>query len=152
MKRTCLNLFSTTLILFLVFSGCVKDETEPEEPTPTTGTPVSTPGFGWTPGGGVATTADDFYYISAYSNIIGLKNGNGVDITLQELKTGTFSLSPSLGNTLYYTVGTTTYTGKSGTVNITTFAGNKISGNFSTTLTGGTVTSISGQFNDVPAK
>jgi hypothetical protein len=150
--------FITTLTIFILglilFTGCKKDDPGPED-TPTTTTTGAAPGgFTWTPSGGSAVVASDAYFIQEFSNIYGIKNGvsSSVDITLDTLSTGTHNISQSIGITLEYAVGTTTYTGKSGSVNITSKTATSISGNFVVALNGGTVTSISGEFVNLPKK
>lgn len=75
-----------------------------------------------------------------------------VDITLSGISAGNYSIAPSLGNTLDFVIGTTTYTGKSGTLAITGNTSGKLTGNFSASLSGGTITSLSGLFIDIPIK
>jgi hypothetical protein len=144
---TCLSLG------LLVFAGCAKAEKEPEDPTPTTTGTTLHPDFRWTPGSGPAVIASDAYFIPAYNNIVALKNTTSasVDITLDNLNEGGHSISSSSGITLEYNDGTNTYTGKSGSVNITDNDGTSISGSFNCVLNGGPG-SINGQFTDIPHK
>jgi hypothetical protein len=49
-------------------------------------------------------------------------------------------------------MGSTYLTASSGQINITASANNKLSGNFNTPLSGGSITSVTGQFVDIPKK
>ena len=153
MKRNVPFLLLVFALSTLFFVTCKKDDPktdEPEEP-PQVGT---IPGFTWTPTGGSAFFSDSAKCIAAFNNIVAYKKGlsNSVDITLSGISTGNYSISPSLGNTLEFVIGTATYTGKSGTLAITGNTNAKLSGNFSTSLSGGTITSLSGLFIDIPIK
>src|ERR1043166_9108749 len=125
MKPTRLFLFFSFLILF---TECAKENKTPE-PTPN---PV-TVNFSWTPSGGQTFQAEDAYYIPQFSNIVATKGGGTqfVDITLTDLKAGTYSLSANTGNSLQYSSGTATLNAKSGQVVITSNTDNKLTGNFS---------------------
>lgn len=141
-------------ILGLFVTGCAKAEKETEDPVNTGGVVTPTSEFDWTPGGSSAVTASESYYIPAYNNIVATKNGGSsyVDITLDNLNVGAHTISPSAGITLEYATLTTTYTAKSGVVNITEKSGTLLSGNFTAALNGGTLTSISGKFEYIPQK
>lgn len=147
-KQTIKNFIFFSAFLVLVWA-CQKDSSQPEDPG--TG---NTGGFTWTPSGGTQVVADDFYFITAYNNIVASKTGNltSVDIILDDLSVGTHTISPTKGITLEYVVSGTTYTGKSGVVNITSNSGTLLSGNFTAALTGGTITSLSGEFTDLHSK
>lgn len=141
-------------ILSLVFTGCAKAEKETEDPANSGGVITPAAEFNWTPGGTSEVVANDSYYIPAYNNIVATKNSNSsyVDITLDNLNIGAHTISPSAGITLEYSTGSATYTAKSGVVNITDKTGTLLSGNFTAALVGGTLTTINGEFNNIPQK
>ncbi|MES2515541.1 MAG: hypothetical protein V4580_15405 [Bacteroidota bacterium] len=134
-------------------TACKKKAADPEtDPTPATtgGTAVS--GFTFTPNGGSATVADSAFYYQQYNTIHAYKNGNAnhFEINLTSLAVATYSIGS--GNALTYVMGSTYLGATGGQVNITANGSNKISGNFSTPLSGGSVTSVTGQFLDIPKK
>lgn len=139
------------LLLVISFSGCVKDPDEPEEETPAPTTP--TPVFNWSVNNGTAVSGDDAFYVAAYNEIYGNKNGvTIVDIILDTIAKKTYNISQSAGITLDYFDGTTSRTAKSGIVTISEINGTRISGSYNCTFTGGTITSVSGQFSNLPKK
>jgi uncharacterized protein DUF6252 len=137
----------------ILLSGCGKDTATPEE-DPSTPTPVSTGGFSWTPSGGSQVVADSTHYYSSFTTIFAFKNGNAnsFEINLSSLAVGAYTLSSATGNALSFVTSSTTYTAHTGSVFITTNNGSKLSGTFNATLNGGTITSVSGQFKDVPGR
>lgn len=153
MKKHLLSILTLLTLVTLMFTGCAKAEKEPEEPTPTTTGSTPEPEFRWTPSGGSLVVTNNAYFIPAYNNIVALRNGTSasVDIVLDNLDEGNHVISSTSGITLEYNDGTTTHTGKSGSVNITE-SGATLSGNFTCTFSGGSVSSISGSFTDIPQK
>ncbi|MDI1354339.1 MAG: hypothetical protein PSX36_05455 [bacterium] len=148
--KTLLKQISVLFFPVLLFTfGCQKDASQPNDPVVS---PTSR--FTWTPSSGATVVADNFYYITAYNNIVASKTGNltSVDIILESLSVGTHTISPSKGITLEYVYSGTTYSGKSGVVNITSNSAGLITGNFNAALTGGTITAISGEFTDLREK
>jgi len=136
--------------LSLLLSGCKKDETTPG----TTTTPANNSSFTWTAGSGSKVTADSANYYSSITTIYAFKNGasNSIEINLSSLAVGAYSISSATGNALTFVTSSTTYTAHSGNVNITTSNGTRLSGTFSASLSGGTLTSISGDFTNIPAR
>jgi hypothetical protein len=147
------KIFFMTVVAAITLSvlSCAKaeKEPEPEDPVPSEPAPV----FNWDPAGGSHTVADSGYFIKAYNEIVAYKNGNSnlVDIRLSDSKSATYTISSSTGNQLEYVVGSKTYTGTFGTVTLVN-NNTKISGSFSCALSGGSITSVSGQFSDIPAR
>lgn len=132
--------------------ACVKDDDKPEEEQTTT-TPAATFKFTWKLDGSASVTADDAYFVPAYSNIYASQGIKNVDITLEDLSVGTHDIAPSKGVTIDYTNGTDVYYGKSGTVIITKSNGSLVSGSYNCTVAGGGVNlTISGDFTDLPKK
>jgi hypothetical protein len=154
MKRKILNSTGILALTILFFSACTKEKDTPKETTSSTSAAGPVGGFTWTPAGGSAVVASDAYFIPAYNNIVANKNTTSdyVDIILDTLSVGNHTISPSLGITLEFGTSTATYTGKSGSVNITAKTGTLMSGTFTSALNGGTITSISGQFTNIPQK
>jgi hypothetical protein len=150
MKKRYLNFGTAVFLLLMVQFGCAKEEPSPNDPSnpSTTGT-VSFGDFRWTPEGGNVIIADSARFIPAFTNIVAYKNGSTIDIVLSSLSVGTYSISSSQGNALEYYNGTT-YNGVSGNVKITINSGSKLSGSFTSSLTGGTIKSINGQFTEIP--
>ena len=146
--------FRSALIIasLLVFSNCAKeDEPQPEDPE----NPVITAGqFTWKPGSAASVTADSAYYYSQFTTIYAFKNGyaNMIEVNLSSLTAASYSLSSATGNALTFITASTTHTASSGSFNITAAANNKLSGNFSANLAGGSVTSITGSFTDIPKR
>jgi hypothetical protein len=154
MKKTSITLATLLIVGSFIFTACKKKASDPEpEPTPTTtGGPVAVGGFTFTPSGGAATVADSAFYYQQYNTIHAYKNGNAnhFEINLTALSVATYSIGS--GNALTYVMGSTYLGATSGQVNITASGSNKISGNFNTPLSGGSITSVTGQFVDIPKK
>jgi hypothetical protein len=154
MKKIILNTSMLLAVIAITFTACKKkaSDPEPEAVTTTTGGTPASAGFTWTPAGGSATVADSAFYYQQYNTIHAYKNGNAnhFEINLTALSIASYSINTS--NALTYVMGSTYLIATSGQINITASAGNKISGNFSTPLSGGSVTSVTGQFIDIPKK
>ncbi|HOZ87735.1 MAG TPA: hypothetical protein PL029_08255 [Bacteroidia bacterium] len=140
-------LFASALLLV----ACAKDNEEPE-PDPTA--PGTQGSFTWQPSGGSTVTADSAYYYSQINTIFAFKNVNNtsVEIVLSSLSAGNYSFSSTTGNDFTFVNGSTTYTAGSGSINITSAANNKLSGNFNVGLSGGAITNMIGSFSDIPRK
>ena len=167
MKKTILTVTGILILGTLFISSCKKKSSDPA-PDPssttttggtttggtTTGGNTTAPGFTYTPNGGTATVADSAFYYQQYNTIHAYKNGNAnhFEINLTALTVATYSISQSSGNALTYVMGPTYLTATTGSLNITANASNKLSGNFNTTLSGGTITSVSGIFKDIPKR
>lgn len=152
MKKNLVLFISICTLNALFFSACKKDDTSPDTTTPTP--PASTGGFTYTPAGGSQVIADSAHYYSSFTTIFAFKNGtsNSFEINLSSLAVGAYTLSSATGNALTFVTSSTTYTAHTGNVFITTNNGSKLSGTFTSTLSGGSITSVSGQFKDLPGK
>jgi hypothetical protein len=146
-KKVLLPLAGLCVFMLLLFNSCVKDLVTPDEPNET-----GNGRFTWTKGGSVnIITATDAYVVAAYNEIYASRaGGEYVDIILDDLSQGSYTISASSGRSLEYSDGKTTFTGQSGYVVISDNTGITISGNFSCTLSGGG--SISGEFSHLPKK
>lgn len=154
------KLYLSIVVVFILaisinLSSCAKASTDPDKDTSTTPAGnTSTTSFQWTPNAGSSTTADSSNYYTSITTIYAFKNGlsNSIEINLSSLAVGAYTISSSTGNSLIYVANSNTYTAKSGVVNITANTSSNISGNFNCALTGGTLTTLSGQFVDVPKR
>ena len=154
MKKTAVKITLLLALSLAIFTGCQKDNADPATDDPGTTTPVNKGSFSWTPAGGTSVTADSAHYYSSFTTIFAFKNGNAnsFEINLSSLAVGAYTLSSATGNALTFVTAATTYTAHSGSVLITTNNGSKMSGTFSATLNGGSITGVSGQFTDIPKK
>ncbi|MES2132400.1 MAG: hypothetical protein V4506_08615 [Bacteroidota bacterium] len=163
MKKTIFTLSGFMILGALIITSCKKKTQDPEpDPTPTTtttggtttGNTNSSPGFTFTPNGGSATVADSAFYYQQYKTIHAYKNGNAnhFEINLSALTVTSYSMGSGTGNALTYVMGATYLTASTGSLNITASANNKLSGNFNTTLAGGSISSVTGQFVDLPKR
>lgn len=155
MKKTIYNLLTMTALSLLVFTGCVKDKDEPDNPAPPTTTGgTSSYDFKWTPSAGTTMTADDAWYSTSTNNIYASKTGttNSVEIILPEFAVATYSISSAIGNELNLRYNSTLHSASSGTVKITANNGSVISGQFAVNFNSGTISSLTGQFTDIPKK
>lgn len=148
-KKISKQLYKATLIVTCAFllGACAKEETPEDEP------PVQTDNgsFSWTLSSGQTVNADSAHCYNSINTIYAFKNGaaNSIEVTLSALSVGSYSISSSTGNTFNFANGSTSYNGTSGSFAISANANNKLSGNFSVNITGGTLTSISGSFQDI---
>lgn len=148
MKKRVLILAGLCVALIVICISCAKDSNKPDDPN--TPAPSNTAKFTWTKGNS-SGTADDAYVVNAYNEIYATKSGGiYVDIILDALSKGSYTISPSAGISLEYSDGSATFTGKSGTVTITESTATTVSGNFNCTFSSGG--SISGEFSNLPKK
>jgi hypothetical protein len=148
-----------TLVLYILvclsFQSCKKDEVT----APVTTVPTSTSTFTWKENAGALITADSAYWttwstgtgIRAYKG--GMQNyfeinwasGNNTSIGAKALVTNNADFT--------FLKGTDSYDISSNqNLNITAFADNKLSGNFTFAVKGGQITSIQATFTDLPKK
>jgi hypothetical protein len=152
MKTFSINKYLTALLtVTLFFVSCVKDDTEPEPEDPVTPVNPNPPFFRWKTEPGNLVESDSSVCFVQSNVIFGYKNGNShnVEIRLSSMNTGTYSTS--MGNELDYFVNNKLHTG-AGTFVITESTNSTVSGNFTCSLSGGTLTSISGTFASVPKR
>jgi len=154
-KSFCLLLFLAIGMGAGFLSSCIKASSDPDKNVSTAPSGnTSTTSFQWTPNSGSGITADSSNYYASFTTIFAFKNGinNSIEINLSSLAVGAYTLSSSTGNALTYVANSTTYTAKSGVVNITANTSTNLSGNFNCALSGGTLTSLSGEFVDIPRR
>lgn len=141
------------VFLLVIFSCTACKKKEPEQTCSNCDTgPGAPPGFTFTKNGSTAITADSAYYYSSTSTIIAYYQGNSHRVTVKtsSLNTGSYAISTS--NKVTYIESGLTYNATGGSINITAYGNNKISGDFITSGTGGGFTSVNGQFKDVPKR
>lgn len=140
------------LLAIVALAACKKDNTN-NNPTP-----AATDGFTWTEDGGAAITADSAFWTSwgTGTGVRAFKNGydNFFEINWDgagNTAVGTKALDAGKGIT--FLKGTATYTNAGPErINITVFSNDKLSGNFTVTMTGGTIQEVSGTFNNIPRR
>lgn len=137
----------------LLFTNCAKDEYPDEDPTSGGGS-SSTSTFTWSINNANSVIANDYFFVSAFNNIVGKNTGLGsyIDITLDNLDPGAYNISASKGIILEYFDGSKSYKAVSGIVNISSKSGNLLSGNFTASFNSGSITTITGQFIEIPEK
>ena len=148
------NLVRNRLALFVLLAflvSCQKDASVPNDPN---GNGGSTSGsFSWI-SAGTTVHASEFYYISAFNNIVAIKVGYGtsVDIVLDNLDQGVHNIDPSQGITFEYLVGGKTYQATSGSLTISQKSSNKMSGSFSVEFAGSSIGGLDGLFSNISEK
>lgn len=143
-----LTRFSFLLAIIFIVVSCAKDDSTPDEEEP----PATEQGsFIWTLSSGQNVSADSAHCYNSITTVYAFKNGNSnsIEANLSSLAVGSYSISSATGNTFSYISGSTTYDGVSGTFNVSASANNKLSGSFNVNLSGGPLTSISGNFSDI---
>jgi hypothetical protein len=138
------GLLAGILLLSLsLFTSCSKSDDPPASPTGGV--------FVWTTGGVTYTADNNNAFISGPFAIVANKDAalasiKSFNITLTTFAAGTYTLSSAGSNQLGYFSSGGLVMSQSGTLNITANTG-KLSGNFSTTLTGGAT--MTGDFTNV---
>lgn len=152
------------MALIIPFACKKKDNTTPDTPASTTSSTTtggSTAGvagtFTWTENGGSVQTADSAFWTTgtwgtgvralkgSFANYfeINWATQNNTTVGAKSLSTGNFT----------FLKGTATYTNASSqTLNVSAFASNLMSGNFTTAVSGGTITAITGGFTAIKYK
>ena len=140
-----------------IFTACKKDETA----TPGASTPpvvTTKDGFVWKEDSGSEIVADSAYWTSwaTGTGVRAYKNGNANFFEINwdvanNTSVGTKALDPGMGIT--FLKGAATYTNAGAErMNITAFDSDKLSGNFTVTMTGGAIKEISGTFTNIPKR
>jgi hypothetical protein len=146
------KLFCILFVTGVLLSSCAKDEDVPEDPSGSGGSTSSS--FNWSVNNGASIFANDYYFVSAFNNIVGKKTSNAsyIDISLDNLDPGSYTISLSKGILLEYNDGSISHTASSGIVNISSHLNGLLSGNFTASVKNSSITTISGQFTDIPEK
>ena len=137
-----------TIVTFTSISCSNDDPPAPVIPPP----PAAANGFIWTINGATASknsTVANYNLQGTAMNLFVTPNGTVFEINLIGSTPGTYNLGN--GNAIYYNFSTTEnlVNPTSGSVTITSFANNKVSGTFTASGTGVGVTSISGTFTNI---
>ncbi|RYY41063.1 MAG: hypothetical protein EOO08_03385 [Chitinophagaceae bacterium] len=134
-------------LLLFVFAACKKSSSSTNNPNATAA------GFTWSEGGGATITADSAYYTEAYKTIMVWKSGAGkhIEVNLTAGLPATYSFTSS-ANAFALITGGAMYTANAGTLTISSNAGGKMSGTFSTQGTGASLTTVTGSFTDIPVR
>lgn len=153
----------TTILLSIAcvaFQSCKKSE-ETAPVTPPVITPVTPPApvFTWKEDGGAIITADSAYWTTGTwgTGIRSYKGGSANFFEINwvspsDISVGTKILEIPYGFT-FVKATTTTYTcATNQNLNISASSGNKISGNCTASVTGGTIVSVEITFTDLPKK
>lgn len=143
--------FTTSAILSLsMLVACTKKSTTSPTPTPT---PTPTAGFTWTENGGTENTADSAYYEAKYKTIKVFKAGKTkIEINLTDGIPATYPLGTSNVFSLIVTGASTIYVATGGSLTITANASSKMTGTFTSTGTGASVTKCDGKFTDIAVR
>lgn len=142
--------FTTTALLSLsLLAACTKKSTTTPTPTPT---PTPTAGFTWTENGGAENTADSAYYEAKYKTIKAYKMGKFIEINLSDGIPATYTLGTSNAISMLVSGASTLYTASSGSVIITANASSKMTGTFTSTGSGASVTKCDGKFTDIAVR
>lgn len=135
------------LLLSFCSLSCSQDDN-----TPTPAPPVTADGFTWKEDGGAAITADSAFWTSGGwgAGVRAYKNGmaNFFEINFSDAGTGTKSLAGGFT----FLKGSDTYNAATGSVDITSAADDLLTGTFSATLTGGSISAVSGSFTHLPKR
>ncbi len=148
---TKLKFVAICCAVFAILYSCKKDDPEPVETTNTT--PASSGSFSWTVNGNTSFTSDSTRAYASYTSIYAYKGGasNSMEINLGSLAAGTYTISSATGNALTLIKNGTSYSAGSGTVTLSS-SGSKLSGTLTAAFSGTVVTTVTGQFSDVPVR
>lgn len=142
MKR----LIYLVLIAVFTFQSCSSDDNSSSNNNPTSG-------FTWKENGGAEIKADSAFYETQYKTIKAFKNYNDpinskfIEINL----TGNTPTSYDVlnGNAISFLHANTLYVASTGMITITENTSNKLSGDFTSSSTTGTTTSLEGTFKSI---
>lgn len=144
----------TTVIAAATLSACKKEESKPTTTTP----PATMDGFVWKEDGGTEITADSAFWTS-WSNGTGVrayKNGmaNFFEINWDgagNTSAGGKDLAAGKGLTFLKDRDTYTNTAKE-TLTVKALGGDKLSGNFEVSVSGGSLKKLNGTFTNIPKR
>ncbi len=149
MKKTINILCFILIISMSFFISCSKEELEPD--------PIdsqSNGDFNYSINGAAFQKADSAVYFALNTTVYAYKNGasTSFEINLSALTPSTYYISSATGNQFIYTTNNVDYSGSSGNFIISSNTNNKLAGTFSCALSGGTFTSATGNFSDLPRR
>lgn len=147
MKKIFFNPFAV-LVLLIIVTGC--SSCKKAEPT-------AASDFKWTFNGGTATVANLHKAFTISKTILATRGSNilsfDISLSVSSFNTGMYTITTGGANSILYIDNSgNNYTAAAGTINITSYANNLLSGNFTTTVTGGAggPYSLTGSFIDTP--
>jgi hypothetical protein len=148
-----MNYFLVLSLSALMFFSCKKEQETASCSTCSVGNGNEQSGFSYNINGGGPVTADSATYNVVNRTITSYRQGMAKRIVIKtsSQSPGTYNFTSS-ANTFYYIESVGTYYATSGYITITANANNKISGSFSSGGTGGTSTTVSGNFKDIPRR
>ena len=131
------------------FISCAKEEVEPD--------PIvsqSKGNFNYSINGAALQKADSAVYYALNTTVYAYKNGTSTtfEINLSELIAGTYNISSATGNQFIYSTNAVDYYFTGGNFIISSNTNNKLAGSFNCSLSGGTFTSATGNFSDLPRR
>ena len=131
------------------FISCAKEEVEPD--------PIvsqSKGNFNYSINGAALQKADSAVYYALNTTVYAYKNGTSTtfEINLSELIAGTYNISSATGNQFIYSTNAVDYYFTNGNFIISSNTNNKLAGSFNCSLSGGTFTSATGSFSDLPRR
>ena len=131
------------------FISCAKEEVEPDPITS-----QSKGNFNYSINGAALQKADSAVYYALNTTVYAYKNGTSTtfEINLSELIAGTYNISSATGNQFIYSTNAVDYYFTSGNFIISSNTNNKLAGSFNCSLSGGTFTSATGNFSDLPRR
>ena len=131
------------------FISCTKEEVEPD--------PIASQSkgnFNYSINGAALQKADSAVYYALNTTVYAYKNGTSTtfEINLSELIAGTYNISSATGNQFIYSTNAVDYYFTNGNFIISSNTNNKLAGSFNCSLSGGTITSATGNFSDLPRR
>ena len=164
MKKTIINASLLIVLTTILVIGCKKkDSTSPEEEsTPTTtgsttGTPVAAGSFTWTENGGAVNSADSAFWTTGTwgTGVRASKGGfaNYFEINWATQNNTSVGSKALTAGSFTFLKGSATYTNAaSENLSVTAFASNALTGGFTVSVSGGSITTIVGGFSALPNK
>ena len=148
--KKSIYIFYFFLILGMTFFiSCAKEEVEPD--------PIASQSkgnFNYSINGAALQKADSAVYYALNTTVYAYKNGTSTtfEINLSDLIAGTYNISSATGNQFIYTTNAVDYYFTGGNFIISSNTNNKLAGSFNCSLSGGTITSATGNFSDLPRR
>ena len=149
MKKIIYIFYFFLIIGISFFISCAKEEVEPDPITS-----QSKGNFNYSINGAALQKADSAVYYALNTTVYAYKNGTSTtfEINLSDLIAGTYNISSATGNQFIYTTNAVDYYFTSGNFIISSNTNNKLAGSFNCSLSGGTITSATGNFSDLPRR
>ena len=149
MKKSIYIYYFFLSIGMTLFISCAKEEVEPD--------PIASQSkgsFNYSINGAALQKADSAVYYALNTTVYAYKNGTSTtfEINLSDLIAGTYNISSATGNQFIYTTNAVDYDFTGGNFIISSNTNNKLAGSFNCSLSGGTFTSATGNFSDLPRR